>query len=374
MSGAPAAFSLVPLTFADIEGWSEDDPSPLFSALGACLAHLRGAKPYRAGSLGLTTDDLMPLLEAASCFSPASAGEARRFFEEHCVPFAIRLDSGGQGFVTGFYEPEVEVSSEPDDLWRYPFHRRPADLVDVDEGNRPADMPADYRFARRDENGSIGFYPDRGEIDRGVLKGRDLEIAWAKSRVDVFFAHVQGAARLVYPDGSVRRITYAAKAGHPFTGIGKVLIERGDIDPSTVSMQTIRAWLAAHPEAVDEVLWHNRSYIFFRDADVADLQAGPIAAAKVPLVAGRSLAVDRNIHTFGFPFFVSAATLTHLDDGRPFRRLLLALDTGSAIIGPARGDIFTGSGFEAGQMAGTIRNAADFVILVPNKAVRRLLA
>lgn len=169
----------------------------------------------------------------------------------------------------------------------------------------------------------------------------------------------------------MKRITYAAKAGHPFSPIGRLLLDRGELDPKTISMQTIRKWLADHPDEVDGVLWHNRSYIFFREADVAGLDMGPIAAAKVPLVAGRALAVDRLIHTFGFPFFIHAPSLTHLDNGKPFARLMLALDTGSAIVGPARGDIFTGSGFEAGELAGTVRNDADFYMLLPHVAAKR---
>lgn len=371
MSTASAEFCLKPVAFSDLVGWESDDPSALFPALLNCREYLAGAKPYRPGSLGLSSQDLMPLLDAAEGFIPGNAAAARRFFETHCRPFQIRLAQDRRGFVTGFYEPEVEVAAQPDEVWRYPFYRRPDDLIDIDDANRPANMPSDYRFGLLNPDGSIGFYPDREAVDRGALKGRGLEIAWAKSKVDVFFAHVQGAARLVYPDGAVRRITYAAKAGHLFSGIGRRLIDLGEIDAATVSMQSIRAWLAAHPGRVDEILWTNRSYIFFREADVADDDAGPIAAAKVPLVAGRALAVDRMIHTFGFPFFVSSPTLTHLDDGQPFRRLLLALDTGSAIIGPARGDIFTGSGFEAGQMAGTIKNAADFTLLIPNAAAAR---
>lgn len=371
MSAAPAPFHLEAVSFSGLEGWEEDDPSPLFPALGNALGHLRGEKPYRTGALGLTAADLLPLLEAAEKAAPASAAEARAFFETHCQPFRIVPQPPGRGFVTGFYEPEVEVSDTPDAVWRYPFYRRPDDLIDVDDTNRPGDMDAEYRFGLKRADGSVGFYPDRGEIDRGALEGRGLEIAWAKSKVDVFFAHVQGATRLVYPDGRVQRITYAAKAGHPFSAIGRHLVDLGELDLATVSMQTIRAWLADHPDRVDEILWHNRSYIFFREAEVEDLTQGPIAAAKVPLVAGRSLAVDRLIHTFGFPFFVSAPTLTHLDGGKPFRRLLLALDTGTAIVGPARGDIFTGSGFAAGEQAGTIRNAADFVILIPKGAAER---
>jgi len=138
-------------------------------------------------------------------------------------------------------------------------------------------------------------------------------------------------------------------------------------------MQTIRAWLNNHPDRVDEVLWHNRSYIFFREVDVADSDLGPIAAAKVQLTPGRSLAVDRLIHTFGTPFFLSSPTLTRLDDGKPFQRLMIGLDTGTAIVGPARGDIFTGSGDAAGELAGAVRNNADFYILIPKTAAHRYL-
>ena len=149
------------------------------------------------------------------------------------------------------------------------------------------------------------------------------------------------------------RITYAAKTGHYFSAIGKLLIERGEIDAArTVSMQSIRQWLADHPDEADEVLWHNRSFIFFREAAVDDPALGRWQRPRCALEPGRSLAVDRLIHTFGVPFFIVSDSLTHLDGGRPFRRLMLALDTGSAIVGPARGDIFTGSGDEAGRLAG----------------------
>jgi membrane-bound lytic murein transglycosylase A len=264
------------------------------------------------------------------------------------------------------------VSDRPDAVYCHPFYRRPDDLVDIDDSTRPGDLDPSYMFALRSADG-LRAYPDRRAIDEGWLEGKGLEIAWARSKVDVFFAHVQGAARLRYPDGVLQRITYAAKAGHPFSAIGRLLIDIGEIPEPLISMQSIRAWLAAHPGRVDEILWHNRSYIFFREAEVDDLSRGPIAAAKVPLIAGRSLAVDRQIHTFGFPFFIHAKDLTQLDEGRHFARTMLALDTGSAIVGPARGDIFTGSGNEAGELAGAVRNQADFYILVPKQAAERFV-
>ncbi|MDE1993792.1 MAG: murein transglycosylase A [Rhizobiaceae bacterium] len=370
MTSASQDFRLEPATFADLKGWKGDDPSSLFRAMKDCRNYIRGVKPYRTGIAGLTAEDLLTLLDDAEGYQPASAAEARAFFEERCRPFFIRRTDGNSGFVTAFFEPEIEVSDTPDEVYRYPFYRRPDDLIDLDDGNRPASLDQSYMFGRLSD-GVISAYPDRGEIDRGYLEGKGLEIAWAKSKVDVFFVHVQGAARLRYSDGRMGRITYAAKAGHPFSAVGRLLIDRGLLDRATISMQSIRDWLYAHPDEVDEVLSHNRSYIFFREADVADPSLGPIAAAKVPLVAGRSLAVDRLIHTFGFPFFIASERLTHLDDGRPFGRLLLALDTGSAIVGPARGDIFTGSGYDAGELAGTVRHDADFYILIPKAAAQR---
>ncbi len=370
MTGTAASFRLKPVTFDDLEGWDRDDPSLLFNALAACRRHIREVKPYRTGATGLSSADLLPLLDLAASVAPQNAAQARAFFETECRPFLIEPENGGRGFVTAFYEPEVEVREEPDEEFRFPFYRRPDDLVDLDDDNRAADMDASYAFGRL-QDGVVSPYPDRRAIDEGYLEGKGLEIAWARSKVDVFYVHVQGAARLRYADGRIGRITYAAKAGHPFSGIGKLLVDTGEIPLAGISMRSIRAWLAAHPERANEVLWHNRSYIFFREAEVPDPNLGPIAAAKVPLVAGRSLAVDRLIHSFGFPFFIRSESLTCIEDGQPFARLMLALDTGSAIVGPARGDIFTGSGDEAGERAGAVRNAADFYILVPKEAASR---
>ncbi|CAD7049269.1 transglycosylase [Pseudorhizobium endolithicum] len=363
-------FFLTPVAYGDLPGWEKDDPGALLVGMRRCLDHVTSVKAYRNGSLGLTTEDILPAYQAASREHGSGSAAARGFFERNFRPFLIRRSDGKRGFVTAFYEPEIEVSPFPTDVWAYPFYRRPHDLVDLDDKSRPADLDPSYMFGRL-QDGEIAAYPDRRAIDGGYLEGRGLEIAWARSKVDVFFAHVQGAARLRFPDGSLRRITYAAKAGHPFSAIGKLLIDRGEIGRETVSMQTIRAWLERNPASADEVLWHNRSYIFFREAEVEDPALGPVAAAKVPLLPGRSLAVDRLIHTFGFPFFIHSPTLTHLDGGRPFARALLALDTGSAIVGPDRGDIFTGSGDAAGELAGTVRDDADFYILIPHAAAAR---
>jgi membrane-bound lytic murein transglycosylase A len=370
MSEDEQGFALQAIGFEELEGWRDDDPSSLFEVMETCARHIEAVKPYRTGSLGLTSGDLHEMLIAARTVRTKSPTQARAFFEAHCRPFRIGRSDGSRGFVTAFYEPEIAVSDNQDDEYRFPFYRRPDNLIDLDEQSRPAAMDASYVFGRL-MSGGVEPYLDRQAIDQGGLHGQGLEIAWAKSKVDVFFVHVQGAARLRYRDGRMGRITYSAKAGHPFSAIGRLLIDLGEITRADISMQSIRTWLALHPDRVDEILWHNRSYIFFQEMPPADAETGPVAAAKVPLIAGRSLAVDRMIHTFGFPFFVRSEGLRHLDQGKPFQRLMLALDTGSAIVGPARGDIFTGSGDAAGELAGTVRNDADFTILIPNKAAAR---
>lgn len=372
MTSVDPRFSLEACNFSEIEGWKEDDPRPVFPALARCLDHIDRIKPYRTGSIGLTSADLAAALVEMPEASEISAESARTFFEDRFVPFRIVPEAGTHGLVTAFYEPVVEVADKEDEIYRYPFYHQPSDLIEVTESLTPPDWNPEYRFGRRTSKG-LEIYPDRQAIDCGFLAGQNLEIAWAKSKVDVFFAHVQGAARLAFADGRQLRITYAAKSGHPFSGIGRYLVEAGEIPTAGISMQAIRHWLAEHPDRVDQVLWRNRSYIFFRETPVDDPDLGPIAAAKVQLVPGRSLAVDRTIHTFGFPFFIRAETITHMDDGRPFARLMLALDTGSAILGSARGDIFTGSGNAAGEMAGAVKNDADFFILIPKHVAPRFV-
>lgn len=352
----------VPRSFADLHGWAEDDHLAAFSAFRRS-AFQSETKPYRSGSLGVPTEAFLPAYAEARASDLRDKGEARRFFEHHFRPFAIEPADRRPGLVTGFYEPVAEASLTPDARYRFPVYRRPDDLIDIDESNRPADMDPSFRFGRI-VDGTIAEYPDRPGIENGALAGRGLEIAWLADRVDLFFIHIQGAARLTLPDGSTLRITYAAKSGHPFTGIGRVLADMGEIPLEKVTMQSIRAWLAANPDRINEILWQNRSFIFFRDYPGGDDGMGPIAAAKVPLSAGRSIAVDRLLHTFGTPFFIDAPTLNAFG-GSGFHRLMIAQDTGTAIVGPARADLFTGSGYEAGEIAGVIRHEASFHMLVP---------
>lgn len=354
---------LTPIAYDALAGWGGDDHLAAFHAFRRSAVHAL-SKPYRASVLPWQPEDFAAAFaEAAEMPAPDRAG-ARTFFESHFAPVAL----GEEGFVTGFYEPQAEARTEPGATFRFPLYARPDDLVAVDESRSYPELAPGTRFARREGNGFVPYH-DRAAIEAGALAGRGLELAWLEDRVDLFFIHVQGAARLRFADGTLRRVTYAAKSGHPFTGPGRVLVERGELSAGSVTMQSIRRWLADHPGRIDEILHCNRSFIFFREAPVADAALGPIAAAKVPLTPLRSIAVDRLIHMFGTPFFIRA---DEIGDGKPFARLVIAQDTGSAIVGAARADLFFGSGGEAGETAGVVRHPAEFFCLVPKDAARRL--
>ncbi len=354
-----------PLTFADLPGWHEDDMAGAFDAFRRSALHILN-KPYRTGSLGVAFDAFAPAYAVArENRVSAKSSEARAFFETFFRPARVRPDNNAsRGFVTGFYEPEAEASPHRTERFAVPLLFKPDDLVPVDDSNRPACLDRSFAWARRTRDG-LEEYADRATIENGALTGQGLEIAWLADPVDAFFIHVQGAARLHMTDGTSRRITYAAKSGHPFSGPGRILAELGEIPLVDVTMQTIRAWFKTHPNRVDEILHRNRSYIFFREPAVDDETLGPIAAAKVPLTPGRSVAVDRLLYTFGTPIFIDAPDL-HAFDQKPFRRLMIAQDTGSAILGAARGDLFAGSGERAGEIAGVIRHSADFYALLPH--------
>nr|WP_245198704.1 MltA domain-containing protein [Jiella mangrovi] len=351
-------------------GFRDGDHGAAFAAFRQSAGRLL-AGAFETGSLGLKVEAFHAAAQAAmaadesgSGSGPDDAAFARGFFETHFVPLAIVPDDGGSGLLTGYYEPVVEASAVRTERFRFPLYGKPHDLVKIDDINRPPGFDPEFRFGRRFDDGMIGEYFDRGEIEAGALKGRCLEIAWLKDKVEAFFIHVQGSARLMMQDGRQIRVGYAAKSGHAFTAIGRSLVKEGALELAAADMKGIRAWLAAHPERRDEILNRNRSFIFFAEMPVEDPGLGPLGAAKVPLTPLASIAVDRLLSTYGIPYFLSSDSLKIND--APFCRLMIAQDTGSAILGPARADIFVGTGDDAGAIAGTIRHAADFFVLVPH--------
>lgn len=322
-------------------------------------------KPYPERALSRCSDGFTAIAASALAAGPLGPPAVRAFLMRHFDLWHIDPSADEQpGLVTGFYEPVLEVSREASAAFPFPIHARPANLVEpgADEGDQNL---AAMRFALRGPDGGLEACPDRAMIERGeVADDFAPMIAHARDRVDLFFVHVQGAARLVFADGQTSRMTFDGKSGHDFTGPGRLLVARGEIDPATVSMQAIRQWCAENPERVDALLRQNRSYIFFREMTDDPAAPGPTAAAKVPLTPHRSIAVDRSLWSFGLPFLVDVPGLRDLT-GAAYRRLMVAQETGSAIVGAARADLFHGTGEQAGHAAGHVHHEARFHVLLP---------
>ena len=242
-----------------------------------------------------------------------------------------------------------------------------SDLVAA--GHKPGSGPFPNKGAligRRNEKNEIVPYHDRGAIEAGALDGQKLEICWLKDPFDLLAIQIEGSARVILEDGTPLRISYDSHNGYPYSSIGRVLVERKLIAREEMSMQRIRDWMAAHPDEAPKVRAANRSYVFFRITGLSN-DGEPVGAQGVPLTPGRSIAVDR-LHEYGIPFFIAAALpIESAKPASPFRRLMIAQDTGSAIVGPARADLYWGSGDDAARIAGRIRHPGRFVMLLPRE-------
>lgn len=366
-------FTCQPSRFEDLNGWQDDDHEAAFAAFIMSADYHINLKPYPEREVLISEVQFTDICRQAIRLSEGqnvTSMNAKSFFEEHFTPHLID-DTGKSGFVTAYYEPEIRVSFTKTDKFCYPIYRQPDDLKSIKHLSiETMKIPDSFDFARHVDDG-YEVYADRKDIDCGYLDGKGLEIAYAASRADVYFTHIQGSAKLIDDQDQALRISYAAKTGHPYTSIGKILVERGVIAQECISMEAIRDWMCENmdknPCIVDEILWQNQSYIFFNENNQLKDELGPVGAAKVQLTPMRSLAVDRKVHQFGVPIFVS--TLSDVPNGQdsshPFNKLMIAQDTGSAIVGGSRGDIFMGGGESAGQTAGYVRHQAVFYILLP---------
>ncbi|MFS8036422.1 murein transglycosylase A [Xanthobacter sp. AM11] len=354
---------LLPLAFGDLDGWAADDHAAAFAAFQASCAALRTPPQEICPAAAPTLRDGLAFACAAArrlgTGQPAPA-LARLFFEANFRPWQVSPEGRDGGFFTGYYEPEVEGALVPGGGFDVPVYARPADLVMAGPGPTP-----NAGGAQRREGDRLVPYFDRAAIEDGALAGRGLEIAWLRDPIDLFFMQIQGSARLRLPDGRVLRLNYDGYNGHPYLPVGRLLVERGVVPREEMSMARIRAFMAADPAAGRALRRENRSYVFFKVLDLG-AGAGAMGAQGVPLTAGRSLAVDRKLHTYGTPVFVAAdLPLSAPGAAEPFRRLMIAQDTGSAIVGPARADLFFGAGEAAGAVAGRIRHPGRFILLVP---------
>ncbi len=357
---------LSPISFSEISNWADDDHLEAFKCF-QLSAHRMVHKAYSTKSLGVNAQHLQKI--ALTCLEVSKPDKqiARNFFEEFFIPHRFQ-NQETQGILTAYYEPVVAASKTKTGSFRFPLYRRPVDLVDIDDHNRPEHINKSFAFARQ-TSGSLTHFFDRAQIQAGALENKGLELYWLDDPVDVFFIHIQGSARLLLTDGTQARVSYVAKSGHPYTAIGKTLVDLGELRLAEVTMDSIRQWLSNNLDRRDEIFATNQSYIFFQKIDCCDSALGPVAAAGVGLTPGRSLAVDRHLHTFGTPVWVETNEPL-ASESKPFQRLMIAQDTGSAIIGSERGDLFVGSGAQAGTKAGKINHHADMVVFVPNISTR----
>jgi membrane-bound lytic murein transglycosylase A len=338
-----AGFS--PLAFSELPGFAADDHTEAFAVFRrSCSAIAERRAPLRKAIAPTST--LAAICRRALALRSPNRLEVQRFFEAHFRPFRAQLAEGARpgGFFTGYYEPIVKGSLTRTDAFTAPILSAPADLA---------------------ERGA----PARAAIEAGALAGRALPIVWLRDPVEVFMIQVQGSGRVRVAGGRLLRLVYAGRNGRPYSSIGRMLIDSGAIKPEEMSLAALKAWIRAQGQAAGEVgaalMQRNESYVFFRLEASLDAQAGPIGGAGLSLAPLRSLAVDRKIHPYGTPVWIDADIPWRSPRATPFRRLMIAQDTGSAIIGPARADIYFGSGDAAGARAGDIRHTGEFVVFLP---------
>jgi membrane-bound lytic murein transglycosylase A len=342
--------TLRPVSFAELDGWRDDDHAAALRAL------LRSCRKMPSADA--------PCATALAMGEGADRAAARLFFETHYTPHVIDGAKEG-GFVTGYYEPELRGSRDRGGAFQVPVYRRPDDLITLASDTDRARFNDRITGMRQTPEGQVPYYT-REEIEAGALSGRGLELLYLDDPVELFFMQVQGSGRVWLADGSSVRLGFAGKNGYPYTSIGKLLVERGEGRPESLTMAGVKAWLRADPMRGRGLMQENRSYVFFRELAGEEGRDGPLGAQGVVLTAGRSLAVDAAYHALGTPVFVTATGLA-APEGQAFRRLMVAQDVGSAIRGPERGDIFWGSGEAAGAIAGSTRHGARFVVLLPNR-------
>ena len=343
-----------------LPGWHQDKVLKALPALRrSCLVMLRslevGAKSKRKIELLSGWKHVCNQIKAKR-FSESSF---REFLKTDFNVFQIRYKGSGEGLFTGYYEPTLHGSFKSTKEYNTPVYPKPDDLIHVDLGKWKNTLNGSHVFGRV-VGKKLKPYFSRSEISSGALAGKLKPILWLKSDVDAFFLHIQGSGRVILPSGEVYRLGYAGKNGRKYYSIGRYLVKIGAISKEAVSMQSIKKWLNANPEKKTDVLNMNPSYVFFRRIKS---NSGPIGSQGVSLTGGRSLAVDRRYSTLGAPIWLSADFQD--EKGKKLQRLMIAQDTGGAIRGPIRGDVFWGSGKIAEELAGVMKAKGSIYVFFP---------
>ena len=355
--------------YGQLDGWQSDDMRGSVRAFQrSCRAMVRrsddrGVGPdARMGTIGQWRGACETALALDA--DTLRKDDARAFFQSDFTPYLVGNGKTSEGLFTGYYEPELRGNLTRDGKYQTAIYLKPDDMVSVDLGEFSDELKG-KKLVGRLSGSSLKPYYDRAEIEGGALSGRDLEMVWVDDAVDAFFLQIQGSGRVVLPDDSVLRVGYAATNGQAYYAIGRELIERGALTRETVSLQTIRKWLHDNPDEADAVMNTNASFVFFQPlkTDPDDPDAGPLGSQGVALEPGRSLAVDRRFHAMGVPVWLETSDPMNAD--RTFHRLMVAQDTGGAIRGPVRGDIFFGPGEDAALFAGHMNRTGQKFILLP---------
>jgi membrane-bound lytic murein transglycosylase A len=345
----PPRLTLLPTNFDRLTGWADDDVAAALPAfLKSCVRFLAEPDdaPFGPAQTGVDfgeISDWRAVCRGASAVQPGKDGSARRFFESEFKPMAVADYGDTQGLFTGYFEIELSGSLHRHGHFQTPIYRRPPDL-----GTGP-------RYTR-------------AEIEDGALAGRGLELLWVDDPIDAFFLQIQGSGRVRLDNGRTIRLGYNGQNGLAYVPVGRLLIERGQIAREKLTMASIRAWMRDHPEAGAALRREDPSYVFFREVK----GDGPIGAEQVPLTPERSLAVDRGYIPLGTPIWLDADE--QFVPNESVHRLLIAQDTGGAIKGPVRGDLFWGAGSAAGDRAGEMDARGRYYLLLPRALADRLTA
>ncbi len=337
------------LEWSDLTGWESDRHTEAWPALQhSCKA--RGRKP-----------DWKAICSAAAELANPDDETARKFFENWFVPHRVHgANRQKKGLITGYYEPLLHGSYTRSERFRHPLFGRPESLLIIDLGDRFPTLK-DQRVRGRLEGNRVIPYYTRAEIDGSESPLQGNEILWLDDPNELFFLHIQGSGRVQLDDGQVIGVGYADQNGHPYRAIGRDLVERGELALEEVTLFSIRRWLRDNPDEAEALLFENPSYVFFvlREAP----EKGPVGSLNVPLTPIRSLAIDPKLVNLGVPIWLD----THYpgQEDRPLRRLVMAQDTGGAIKGNLRADLFWGHGEEAERQAGEMKSQGSLVVLLP---------
>ena len=370
----PLSMRLGAVGFAELQGWAASDPKGALEAFRrSCVAMstrpddaLLGGVNY-AGTAGEWRRSCL----AASAVQIDDPQSGRAFFEAEFVPYRLTQTSG-TGLFTGYYEPQLKGSRTKHGPYQTALYGIPADLINVDLGLFRDNLKG-QRIVGQVANGRLVPYPARADIEvSGLPQAKPL--LYVDDPIDAFFLQILGSGRVVLDDGSVVRAAYGAQNGRAYTAIGAVLIQRGELKREEVSMQSIRAWLIAHPEEAQQIMNANASYVFFTEQALGDPLLGAAGAQGVPLTPEASLAVDLSLHAMGVPVWLeaSAPDPDAMKPDRIFERLLIMQDTGGAIRGPVRGDVYWGYSADAAAIAGRMRHEGRMTVLLPKAVASRL--